>query len=73
MHLPEEYIKNLLLDKRIENILIAASKAATGIDQFYIKMEQSSRVQTIHEDDHDLWFHRDELMIAFDQLKTNVY
>ena len=69
MHLPEEFIKSLLLDKRIEDILLAANKAAAGIDEYYLNMEQSSRRQSIWEDEHSLWFHRDELMISLDRLK----
>jgi len=71
MYFPEEFIKNLLLDKRVENILLAANKAAIGIDEYYQKMEQTSRRQSIWEDDHSLWFHRDQIMMALDELKTN--
>lgn len=70
-HIPETFIKNLLLDKRVEKVLLAANKAAVGIDEYYKHMTQESRRQSIWEEDHSLWFHRDELMIALGELKTD--
>jgi hypothetical protein len=46
-----------------------ANKAAEEIDKYYLKMSQSSHVQTIAEDDHDLWFHRDNIMMALKELE----
>jgi hypothetical protein len=39
----------------------AASIAHAEIDNFYLKMTQESRTQTIHSEDHDLWYARDVL------------
>ena len=50
-------------NKKLREALIICEKE---IDNYYLKMEQSSRIQTICSDDHTLWFARDN---AYDALK----
>ena len=48
----------------------AAKAAAEEINLFYSKMSQSSHVQSIAEEDHDLWFHRDAIQKCLDELES---
>lgn len=61
-----------MIDEKIDKLLDvvdAAKEASKEIDNFYTKMTQSSHVQTIAEDDHDLWFHRDRIIMALEALE----
>ena len=47
----------------------AAKLAAKEIDIFYQKHTQESHIQTIYEEDHSLWFARDEIDAALKALE----